>query len=75
MLTTGASEYSKKMNIYDIAGNVWEWTLENSFDEAQPGVFRGGSYNHVGIDTPVSFRSKRNSDFLGNTVGFRIVLY
>lgn len=75
MLTTGASEYSKKMNIYDIAGNVWEWTLENSFDEAQTGVFRGGSYNHVGIDTPVSFRSKRNSDFSGNTVGFRIVLY
>ena len=28
LLTTGASEACKKMNIYDLAGNVWEWTLE-----------------------------------------------
>lgn len=28
LLTTGATERNSKMNIYDLAGNVWEWTLE-----------------------------------------------
>ena len=30
LLTTGASEYSNKMNIYDLAGNEYEWTLEHA---------------------------------------------
>ena len=30
LLTTGASDQCKKMNIYDLAGNVWERTLEYS---------------------------------------------
>ena len=34
LLTTGASETFAKMNIYDVAGNVYEWTLEgNQNDE------------------------------------------
>ena len=30
LLTTGASETFAKMNIYDVAGNVFEWTLEGN---------------------------------------------
>ena len=30
LLTTGASEAFAKMNIYDVAGNVFEWTLEGN---------------------------------------------
>ena len=31
LLTTGGTEQSNVMNIYDIAGNVGEWTLEKNF--------------------------------------------
>ena len=30
LLTTGASDSFAKMNIYDVAGNVFEWTLEGN---------------------------------------------
>ena len=41
LLTTGASETFSKMNIYDVAGNVFEWTLEgnqNAIKESSTGV-------------------------------------
>ena len=41
LLTTGASEACKKMNIYDLAGNVWEWTLEYSDNTYSPCTFMG----------------------------------
>ena len=42
LLTTGASEACKKMNIYDLAGNVWEWTLEFSPNTNNAFANRGG---------------------------------
>ena len=30
LLGTGVTEYTKKNNIYDLAGNCWEWTTESS---------------------------------------------
>ena len=39
LLTTGATEDTTLQNIYDIAGNVWEWTLEMS-DTIGPCVAR-----------------------------------
>ena len=44
LLTTGASEETKKMNIYDFAGNEYEWTLEKTSDSSGPCASRGGSY-------------------------------
>ena len=41
LLTTGASETFAKMNIYDVAGNVFEWTLEgnqNAIEKSSTGV-------------------------------------
>ncbi len=43
LLTTGATKRNSKMNIYDLAGNVWEWTLEKSTDTSLPCANRGGS--------------------------------
>ena len=49
LLTTGASEETNKMNIYDFAGNEYEWTLEHStINEGNPCARRGGSYNSDG---------------------------
>ena len=42
LVTTGTSETNKVMNIYDIAGNVYEWTLEKTSDTDSPRASRGG---------------------------------
>ena len=44
LLTTGATEATSLQNIYDIAGNVYEWTLE-FHGTGHPCVNRGGSYS------------------------------
>ena len=48
LVTTGGTEQSKVMNIYDIAGNVYEWTLENTSNTFIPCGSTGGSYNTTG---------------------------
>ena len=39
LLGTGVTEYTKKNNIYDLAGNCLEWTTESSSSDGR--VFRG----------------------------------
>ena len=39
LLTTGATERNSSKNIYDVAGNCWEWTTES--DSSRYRVFRG----------------------------------
>ena len=39
LLETGVTEYTKKNNIYDLAGNCWEWTTES--DSSSLRVLRG----------------------------------
>ena len=43
--TTGAYEEAKANNIYDLAGNNWEWTQERNGSDY---VMRGGGYNLMG---------------------------
>ena len=53
-LNTGVTTFTMANNIYDLAGNVWEWTQEayNTFFRA----YRGGSYNISGSSNPASYR-------------------
>ena len=52
--TTGRNEAWQAKNIYDIAGNVYEWTMEAYNTNYR--VYRGGYYNSNGSITPASSR-------------------
>ena len=57
LVTTGTSETNKVMNIYDIAGNVDEWTLEWTSSTDDPCVSRGGQFVFTGSFNPAADRS------------------
>ena len=75
LLTAGASEETNKMNIYDFAGNEWEWTLEKKSNENSPCVFRGGNYGYSGSEYPAASYYQSNTIFKNDGLAFRIALY
>ena len=77
LLTTGASEQNKKMNIYDFAGNEWEWTLETleKGSNTSTSSFRGGYYDDYGSAYPASDRSNNTTDYRFGGIGLRVSLY
>ena len=75
LVTTGTSEKNKVMNIYDIAGNVYEWTLEKSFNSSIPCAERGGYYPHGGSSDPAATRSNNNIGAASEVNGFRLSLW
>ena len=75
LLTTGADSSFSVQNIYDIAGNVWEWTLEKTSYTSCPCACRGGSFGSAGSSIPASYRSNDSTDLSGSSVGFRVSLF
>ena len=75
LLTTGASEDTNKMNIYDFAGNVREWTLEYTSYTDSPCANRGGYYNNNGSVYPASSRNSGSATHGNFYIGFRPSLY
>ena len=75
LVTTGTSEKNKVMNIYDIAGNVWEWTLEKASDTYNPFVNRGGGCSRTGLGLPAACREYNSTDFSVGVLGFRVSLF
>ena len=95
-LATGASisnesnGQNKIKNIYDMAGNMWEWTTEvgnhnsslvllteEQTQTAEFAVIRGGSFSWNGNKTPISCRNGVYGASTSNYVdfGFRVGLY
>ena len=72
-IPTGSAEYTKANNIYDLAGNVFDWTLEADYTNSR--VLRGGSCSSNGSSYPARYRgyySPTNSDYF---YGCRSALY
>ena len=75
LLTTGASDACKKMNIYDLAGNVWELTLEYTSITGYPCAHRGGDCIFSGSGGPASYSNGGRATYSDLNVGFRASLY
>ena len=75
LLTTGGTEQSKVMNIYDIAGNVYEWTLEKTPNTYEPCVTRGGLFNDTGSYRPAAEHGGSSSGHSFYSIGFRVSIF
>lgn len=77
-LTTGASKDTRKMNIYDFAGNEWKWTLEYANNSGYIGaacVYRGTGYYSKKPNNSTSYRYGAAINDKGQAIGFRSTLY
>ena len=72
-IPTGSTEYTKANNIYDLAGNVWDWTMEAVSSYGR--VKRGGSYSNNGYDFPASYRIGNSPAGRDLSSGCRVSLY
>lgn len=82
MLTTGSTEDVMKMNIYDVAGNLWEWTDEaayinvsSTYNKWALNMLRGGSFGYAYGTRPACFRSISYAADTDTNFGFRVALY
>ena len=78
-IATGSAEETKVLNIYDMAGNMWECTtevgnhnIENNSTEYT--VFRGGCFRQFDITVSDRHGHPYITD-AGWNLGFRVVLY
>lgn len=60
-------------NIYDLAGNVLEWTMESLNTNNR--VYRGGGYGSTGYAIPASARVGKSPSYGYTNTGFRVTLY
>ena len=72
---TGTNEAWKANNIYDLSGNMYEWTMEASSTEKR--ILRGGSYNSNSSTNSVSGRYDYNKpiDASSSRGSLRSMLY
>ena len=71
--TTGSNANYAVKNIYDLGGNVFEWTMEAN--DTGYRVLRGGYYYNSGPEIPASSRYGDNPSYDDGNFGFRPVLY
>ena len=84
LLTTGSTEQVKKMNLYDVAGNLWEWSQETAYrkdlkynlnENFNSYMLRGGGYDSTYLNCPVYDREYDHAVVAATSYGFRPVLY
>ena len=75
LLTTGADSSFSVQNIYDIAGNVSEWTLEKTYYSNELCAERGGAYLSFGLNDPAAHRNSGTRPAANSFLGFRLSLW
>ena len=78
LLTTGASSVTEKYHIFDIAGNLMEWTEEASYstNTNQYRIQRGSTcINNSNAYPSISRNRQHDVEKTWSFVGFRVVLY
>ena len=69
---TGSIPQTEKNHIFDLAGNVDEWTTEAFSSDDR--VNRGGNYNNTSPNNPCSNRNNNSPDNTNSNIGFRLAL-
>ena len=73
--TTGKLQSYGVNNIFDMAGNAWEFTSENGkSSKYQVAVYRGGRISDTGLTAPAASRYG-GSIYASTYVSFRVVMY
>lgn len=72
--TTAISEDVKKKNLYDVAGNLWEWTEEVAALNSKYTI-RGGSCGNTFGARPACYRTSETASTTSASRGFRPALY
>lgn len=79
LLTTGASIQTSRYNIFDVAGNAWEWTDEVSLiagnSATQYHMKRGGAFYDSYVDWPVCCRNGDTTVETFYSFGYRVSLF
>ena len=82
LLTTGSTEQVLRKGLYDVAGNLWEWTQEACYysnlsynTSYNTYNLRGGSFSYAYASYPACYRACDFAPATDTGVGFRPVLY
>lgn len=75
LLTTGATKRNCVKNIYDIAGNVSEWTISLLNNNDSTAIVRGGDYNDLSNLISAKYFLEKSTLEESSTIGFRVALY
>ena len=73
IIPTGSAEYTKANNIYDLTGNVRDWTMEACSTYLR--VPRGGDFTYECAGIPAAYRYYYDPTYSYNNYGCRSALY
>lgn len=73
-LKAGTDDSYQTKNIYDLAGNVSEWTMENYSENNY--TIRGGDFSKIdAASRSMAYRTSESINYANTSTGFRVALY